>query len=96
MMMSAVWKPSHGFIASVAGLAMTLFSWYAPWEWPAWPALTTLHLVFGSGFGDLSYGGRAAAMVALIAVNTGAWAGVFLVIAFIVQRLRPRRVVVSS
>ena len=69
---------SRGFIASLAGIGMTIFSWYGPWELPAWPAFAIIRLVFGKGQSwlELPYNTRAAVLVALIAVNVGVWAGV--------------------
>lgn len=66
---------SRGFISALVGLAMTLFSWYGPWEWPAWPASGVIHLVFGShsAFAELSYRLRAASVVGLIIVNVTCW-----------------------
>jgi hypothetical protein len=64
---------SGGFAAALFGIGMTILSWYGPWEWPAWPALAVLHLVFGNGFDDLPNNGRAAVVVALIVVNVSVW-----------------------
>jgi len=64
---------SGGFAAALFGIAMTLLSWYGPWGWPAWPALTTLHLLFVNGFDELPNNGRAAVVVMLIVVNVGFW-----------------------
>ena len=33
---------SRGFPSASAGIAMTIFSWYGPWEWPAWPAFAVI------------------------------------------------------
>jgi hypothetical protein len=69
-------KVSRGFVCSLFGIAMTVFSWYGPWEWPAWPAFALLHLVFGSGaaWQELPYGQRAAVVIVLIIINSGFWA----------------------
>jgi hypothetical protein len=65
---------SRGFISAIAGIAVTLFSWYGPWAWPAWPAFTVIQLVFGhEGFAELSYNERAATIVMLIVVNVAFW-----------------------
>ncbi|MGZ7042070.1 MAG: hypothetical protein ACXVH7_09800, partial [Thermoanaerobaculia bacterium] len=67
---------SRGFVCSLLGIGMTVFSWYGPWAWPAWPAFTVLHLVFGTGaaWQELPYGQRAAVVVVLIIINSGFWA----------------------
>jgi hypothetical protein len=77
---------SRGFIAALAGIAMTILSWYGPWAWPAAPAFGTLHLFFGSGQSwiELPESQRAAILVLLIAINVGSWAAV----AWILLRLR--------
>ena len=69
---------SRGFLSALAGIAMTVFSWYGPWEWPAWPAFAVIDLVFGTGgwYLDLSFAARAAVIVILIAINVAAWAAV--------------------
>jgi len=81
---------SGGFAAALFGIAMTLLSWYGPWAWPAWPALTTLHLLFGSGFDELPYNGRAAVVVMLIVINVGFWGGVAYGAGWIYSRYRRR------
>lgn len=80
---------SRGFIASLFGIGMTLFSWYGPWAWPAWPAFATLHLIFGSGQSwlELETPRRAAVLVLLIAVNVGFWG----LLAYVTMRFIPRR-----
>lgn len=67
---------SRGFIASLAGIALTLFAWFGPWAWPAWPALTIIDLAFGSNnaFAELPFATRAATVTALILVNVMFWA----------------------
>jgi hypothetical protein len=87
---------SRSFTCILIGLAMTLFSWYGPWAWPAAPAFAALHLVFGNGasWQELPYAGRGAVLVALIAINSGCWALVAASIWFVVRRslsLRPTR-----
>ena len=42
-------RVSRGFAAAIAGLGVTLLAWSGPWEWPAWPAFTVLHVVFPQG-----------------------------------------------
>lgn len=68
---------SRGFIAALAGIAMTLFAWFGPWAWPAWPALAIIDVVFGSNtaFGELPFGTRAITVTVLIMVNVMFWAG---------------------
>lgn len=67
---------SRGFISALAGIAMTLFAWYGPWAWPAWPAFTLIDIVFGSNtaFADLPFATRAATITILIIVNSTFWA----------------------
>ena len=79
---------SRGFLLALAGLAMTAFSWYSPWTWPAWPALTLLGILFPrGGFGELSSNARAAVMVGLIVWNSGVWALVFYSLSSLVRRI---------
>lgn len=80
---------SKGFLASVAGIAMTLFAWYGPWAWPAWPAFTVIDLAFGSGgFSELPYAQKAIAVVVLIVVNAGFWAAIAYALMLIFRRHR--------
>jgi len=68
---------SRGFSCTLFGIAMTIFAWFGPWAWPAWPAFTTIRLVFSSrgiAWTELPYGARAAALVGLIVINVGFWA----------------------
>ena len=67
---------SRGFIASLGGIAITILSWYGPWEWPAWPAFALIRVLFGthSNFADLPFGTRAVVVVVLIVANVAAWA----------------------
>jgi hypothetical protein len=68
---------SRGFVCSLFGIAMTLFAWYGPWEWPAWPAFTAVDLFFGhGGYSELPFAQRAAVLVGLIVLNVGSWAAV--------------------
>jgi hypothetical protein len=66
---------SRGFAASLFGIGMTILSWYGPWSWPAWPALTTLHAFFGGNdiWWDLSFQARSLLVALLIAVNVAFW-----------------------
>lgn len=67
---------SRGFLCALLGIAMTLFAWFGPWAWPAWPAFAVIDVVFGSNtaFAELSIGVRAATVVMLIVVNVIFWA----------------------
>jgi len=61
---------------------MTLFSWYGPWEWPAWPAFTAVRLLFGGGgYDDLPFGQKAAVLVGLIVLNVSFWAAIVSLVA---------------
>ncbi len=64
---------SRGFISALVGIAMTIFSWYGPWSWPAWPAYTVMAMV-RTNFADLPYLTKGAFVVLLIIVNVGVWA----------------------
>lgn len=63
---------SRGFVCALFGVAMTLFSWFGPWAWPAWPALTTMRLF--PDFADYGFAVRGAIIVILIAINSAFWA----------------------
>jgi peptide-methionine (S)-S-oxide reductase len=63
---------SRGFVAVLVGFAVTIFSWFSPWAWPAWPALALLRVAPRAG----TYGGRAVFVVLLIILNTAFWAAV--------------------
>ncbi len=80
---------SKGFIAAMTGIAMTLFAWYGPWAWPAWPAFTLIDLVFGNGgFSELPYAEKATAVVVLIVINVAVWAVAAYVASIAVSRRR--------
>ena len=65
---------SRSFLSALVGLAMTLFAWYGPWAWPAWPAFTAISLVFGrTGFAEYPFGLRSAIVVFLIVLNVSFW-----------------------
>lgn len=66
---------SRGFIAALAGIAMTLFAWFGPWAWPAWPAFIVIDFVFGSNsaFGELPFATRAVSVTMLIVANAAFW-----------------------
>ena len=73
---------SRTFLSLLTGIAMTLFSWYGPWEWPAWPAFTAVRLVFGrGGYDDLPFAQKAAVLVGLIVLNVAFWAAVVWLVA---------------
>ena len=76
----------------MGGVAVTIFSWYGPWAWPAWPALTAIHLVFGTGgsYQELTYGWRAIVLTLLIALNVAFWAGVAFVLTRMAGLIRSR------
>ena len=80
---------SRGFLAAMAGLAMTLFAWFGPWAWPAWPAFEVIHLMFGrAGFDDLPHTQKALLVVALIVVNSSFWAFLVFAVLRAVSRMR--------
>ncbi len=86
---------SRGFIASLAGIAITILAWYGPWEWPAWPAFAIIRLAFGtqSNFVDLPFATRAVFVVLLIVANVAFWTsaarGTIAVATFLRKRLTP-------
>jgi hypothetical protein len=67
---------SRGFLSILFGLAMTLFSWYAPWQWPSLPALWMVRVFAGTQFNlaDLPNSQRGAMLVLMIVINSGFWA----------------------
>ena len=84
---------SRGFACALFGIAMTLFSWFGPWEWPAWPAFTTLDVLFGdrTSWAELPTAARGAVLVALIVVNSGFWGGVAALAFATVRKARTAR-----
>lgn len=83
---------SRGFLSALAGIAMTIFSWYGPWEWPAWPAFAVIHLVFGTGgwYHDLSFAARGVVVVILIAINVATWAALFYLLTRVMRNFSSR------
>lgn len=63
---------SRGFVCALTGVAITVFSWFSPWSWPAWPALALLSIASRPE----TYAGRAAFVVVLMALNVAAWGAV--------------------
>jgi hypothetical protein len=63
-------KPSRGFLSALAGLAITLFAWFTPWKWPAFPALVALSFLKTIGRTQAE---RDVVIIVLIAVNTAVW-----------------------
>jgi len=83
---------SRGFIAALAGIAMTLFAWFGQWSWPAWPAFTAISLVFGkAGFSELPYAQKSITVVSLILLNSAFWAALVYAILWSGGRLGRRR-----
>lgn len=84
---------SRGFVCSLAGIAMTVLSWYGPWAWPAFPAFALLGLVFGDGdvYHQMQPAGRAAVIAGLITFNSAAWAAVAFAVYFLGTRGPVRR-----
>jgi len=80
---------SRGFACAIFGIAMTLLSWYGPWAWPAFPALTTLRLF--PDFADYAFSVRGAIIVLLIGINVAFWAGAAWLVWWSAQRLTTRR-----
>lgn len=69
---------SRGFICALAGVAITIFAWFSPWLWPAWPAFTVLEIAFSPErpFSALDPLGRGAVVILLIVINVAAWAAI--------------------
>ena len=84
---------SRGFVCAMFGIAMTLFSWFGPWAWPAWPALTAMTILVGTqtSFADLPHATRGAILVLLIAINIAFWAVAGWAGGWAAQRLTTRR-----
>ncbi|HET7710768.1 MAG TPA: hypothetical protein VFL80_02455 [Thermoanaerobaculia bacterium] len=83
---------SRGFFCSLTGIGMTLFAWYGPWEWPAWPAFAVLYAVFGRThtWWELPFAARAAVLTALIAINVAVWGLLMFGIVRVLERARVR------
>ena len=80
---------SRGFACAIFGIAMTLFSWFGPWAWPAFPALTTMRLF--SDFADYAFALRGTIIVLLIAVNSAFWGAALWLAWWSAQHLTTRR-----
>ena len=65
---------SRGFIAALGGIAMTIFAWWSPWAWPAWPSIVAFDTFDHGAFAELSHTGQSIVTVLLIALNVAVWA----------------------
>jgi hypothetical protein len=65
---------SRGFIAALAGLAITIFAWWSPWAWAAWPSIVAFDTFDKGAFAELSHTGQSIVTVLLIALNVAVWA----------------------
>lgn len=74
---------SRGFLCTLAGMAITIFAWFSPWSWPAWPAFAVLELFSRV---RTNFAERSAILVLCIIVNVGAWG----LIGFAVSAIRLR------
>ena len=81
---------SRGFIAALFGLAITIFAWWSPWAWPAWPSLLAFNTFDHGGFAELSHTGQAVVTVLLIALNVAVWAAIARVVLFAISRASRR------
>jgi len=83
---------SRGFICCLIGIALTVFSWFGPWAWPAWPALFVIESAYGtnSNFAEQPFDRRAAVVVALIVLNVAVWAVTALVVSVLARSLSGR------
>jgi hypothetical protein len=77
-------KPSRGFLASLAGVAITLFAWFTPWSWPAFPALIALAFLKTVG---RTQAVRDVVIVVLIAMNSAVWGAIVYAFWSLVARL---------
>ncbi len=83
---------SRGFYAALGGLSMTVFSWYSPWAWPAFPALFLIDRSFGQSFyAEASYDVRAVILIVLIVWNTAVWGVLLMAAVRLLSRLTSRR-----
>src|SRR5213078_3635103 len=83
-------KISRGFMAALAGIAMTLLAWFGSWAWPGWPASTAIALLGVTDFADFPRIAQSAVVVLLIIINVGAWAAAFRV-AMILESAKARK-----
>ncbi|HUF16924.1 MAG TPA: hypothetical protein VMS12_02640 [Thermoanaerobaculia bacterium] len=84
-------RVSPEFLHALFGIAMTLFSWYSPWAWPAWPALAALNVMDRWGdWTELESNVRAAILVILIVLNVGIWGGASWLLVKFIAPLGPR------
>ena len=83
---------SRGFFCALAGVALTLFAWYGPWAWPAWPAFAVIDAIWGTNqsFADLPYTVRSLAVAMLIVVNVGVWGLLLRVVVWMGERMQER------
>jgi len=79
---------SRGFIAALVGLAITIFSWWSPWLWPAWPSIFIFRRLHD--FYEYSHTQQAVVTILLIAWNVAAWALLARGFLWILSK-RPRR-----
>lgn len=84
---------SRGFVCCLIGIGLTIFSWFGPWAWPAWPALTVIDSAYGSNsnFAEEPFNTRAAVVVGLIVLNVATWAVVIAGSLFLGESVLRRR-----
>jgi hypothetical protein len=63
---------SRGFWSALAGIAITIYSWFSPWVLPGLPAILVLDSL--KNYSEFSFNVRAVIFFGLIVLNVSVWA----------------------
>jgi hypothetical protein len=80
---------SRGFWSALAGIAITIYSWFSPWVLPGLPAILVLDSL--KNYAEFSPRARAVIFFGLIALNVSVWALVVYSSSLAARRLFRRR-----
>lgn len=80
---------SRAFWSALAGIAITIYSWFSPWILPGLPAILLLDSL--KNYSEFSFNARAVIFFGLIVLNVTVWAFITYWLSLLCSRVFRRR-----